>query len=108
MDDKNPDNPNAGETQQIIPDPDAELEVPAAATAVPQPGPHAHDAYPSAVRDQSSAAGAYFDSPQHMLNVLGGHAMTTHGLAVDKEMMLKVHDYLVYHLANQGFDVERP
>jgi hypothetical protein len=73
----------------------------------PVPGTEEHTldggTYPSAVSPVYTPAGHYFSSPAAMLAELKEYARTTHGLAPDKEMMTKVHDYLQYHLSELGF-----
>lgn len=45
-----------------------------------------------------SSAAAYFTSPENLLDELAEYIRTTHGLAGDKQMMQKVHDYLALHI----------
>lgn len=61
--------------------------------------------YVGAAMPTIAEPGSYWDSPQAMLNDIEQHAKTTHGLASDKEMFLKIHGYLAYHLRAAGFDV---
>jgi hypothetical protein len=49
---------------------------------------------------------AYFKSVEHMLVTLKEHARTTHGLAGDKGMMEKVHDYIAALMAD-SVDAEK-
>lgn len=46
--------------------------------------------------------------PQDALDALYAHAMTTHGLAHDKQMMLDVVEYFAAGLARLGIDVAHP
>lgn len=78
----------------------------------PEPGTLAHVAaggtYPNVDKTQpfepdADAAGRYFSSPPDLLTQLRTHIQGSHGLAVDTQMMKKVHDYLAFHLNEEGY-----